>query len=89
MSFVRFVLGILVAIGVLLLAIPTVVMIDLVSGGTGLGLCPSGLGTCTTSVFTISELVVVVGLIGLVLVAAIAGCVRLLRMDRRRSMRVG
>ena len=89
MSFVRFLLGVLVAIGALLLAVPTMVLIDLVSGGTGLGLCPSGLGTCTTSVFTMAELVVIFGIAGLLVVAGIAGCVRLLRTDRQRSMDLG
>jgi len=79
MSFVRFLLGVLVAIGVLLLALPAAVLIDLVSGGSGLGLCPNGLGTCSTSVFTFSELIVVLGLAGVVVGGGIAWCVRTLR----------
>lgn len=79
MSFVRFLLGVLVATGVLLLALPAAVLIDLVSGGTGLGLCSNGLGTCSTSVFTISELVVVLGLAGILVGGGIAWCLRTLR----------
>jgi hypothetical protein len=90
MSFVRFALGVLIAIGVLVLAFPTIVLIDLVSGGTGLGMCPNGLGTCTTSVFTISELVVVFGLVGFIVAGGIAWCVRTLRRaDHSRSVHPG
>lgn len=90
MSFVRFLLGVLVAIGVLLLALPAAVLIDLVSGGSGLGICANGLGTCSTSVFTLSELVVVLGLTGMVVGGGIAWCVRALRKaEEQGSMGLG
>ncbi len=79
MAFIRFALGVLIAVTVLVLAIPAVVLVDLVSGGTGLGLCPDGLGTCTTSIFTIAELTVLLSIVLVVLGAGMALCVRLLR----------
>ena len=87
MSFVRFLLGVLVAVGVLLLALPAAVLVDLVSGGTGLGLCPNGLGACTTSVFTFAELVVVLGIAGILVGGGIAWCLRTMRRaDESTSM---
>jgi len=79
MSFVRFALGVLITIGVLVVALPAMVLLDLVAGGTGLGLCPTGLGTCSTSIYTISELVIVLGLILAVIGGGIALCARILR----------
>ena len=90
MAFLRVLLGVLIAMMVIVVAIPAVVLIDLVSGGTGLGLCPTGLGTCTTSAFTIAELLallaVALGLLG----AAAAVCARALRRSAaKRSMGLG
>ena len=87
MAFVRFVMGGLIALGVLVLAVPAVVLVDLASGGTGLGLCPSGLGTCSTSIYTVAELTVVLMLSLAVIATGIALCVRFLR--RRRTGSVG
>ncbi|MGI9642251.1 MAG: hypothetical protein ACR2N9_05665 [Acidimicrobiia bacterium] len=90
MSFVRFLLGVFVAIGVLLLALPAAVLIDLVSGGSGLGMCPNGLGTCSTSIFTFSELAVVLGVAAMVVGGGIAWCVRTLRRaEEQGSMTLG
>jgi hypothetical protein len=88
MALVRFALGVLIAMGVLVAALPTLVLIDLVSGGTGLGLCPTGLGTCSTSVYTVSELL---GLLALAMAAiggGIALCLRILR-NRRIARTIG
>jgi len=79
MSFVRFALGVLITTGVLVVALPAMVLLDLVSGGTGLGLCPSGLGTCSTSMYTMSELVIILGVILAVIGGGIALCARILR----------
>lgn len=79
MAAVRFVLGMLIAMTVVVVALPAVVLADLVSGGTGLGLCPDGLGRCTTSVFTSMELVIILGVTLAVLGSGIAVCLRILR----------
>jgi hypothetical protein len=78
MAFVRILLGALVAMLVVVVAIPAVALFDLVVGGTGLGLCPTGLGTCTTSVFTVMELLGILALAVAVIGAGIVGCLRLL-----------
>ncbi len=85
MAFLRFALGVLIALGVVVVLVPAVVLIDLVAGGTGLGLCPNGLGTCDTSVFTISELAMILGVATGVVGAGIAVCVRSLRALERRT----
>lgn len=79
MTLVRLVLGVLIATMVMVAALPAVVLVDLASGGTGLGLCPSGLATCTTTAFTVIELTVLLALVLGVLGAGVAFCLRLLR----------
>ena len=88
MTLVRIVLGILLALLVIVVAVPAAILVDLVSGGTGLGMCPEGLGVCTTGVFAGTELLVAMSLTIAVLAALIAGSVRLLRWlgKRRRSV---
>lgn len=86
MTLVRIVLGILLALLVMVVAVPGAILIDLVSGGTGMGLCTDGLGTCTTGVFAGAELLIIMSGIIAVLAALIAGSVRLLRwLGRRRQ----
>jgi hypothetical protein len=86
MTLVRIVLGILLALLVMVVAVPGAILIDLVSGGTGMGLCTDGLGTCTTGVFAGTELLIIMSGIIAVLAALIAGSVRLLRwLGRRRQ----
>lgn len=90
MAIVRFLLGVLIAIGALVVALPAIVLVDLMGGGTGLGLCPNGLGSCDTSTFTIAELVMILGLIGILIGGGIAWCLRTLRRaEQPPSMRVG
>jgi hypothetical protein len=85
MILVRIVLGVLLALLVVVIAVPGAILVDLVSGGTGLGLCTEGLGTCTTGVFAGAEFLVIMAGVIVVLVALIAGSVRLLRwLDKRK-----
>jgi len=88
MILVRIVLGILLALLVVVVAVPGAILVDLVSGGTGLGLCTEGLGTCTTGVFAGAELLLIMSAVIAVLAALIAGSVRLLRWlgNRRQSV---
>lgn len=83
MVLVRILLGALIAILAAVVALPAVVLFDLVGGGTGLGLCPTGLGTCSTSSFTLMELLgslaTAVALIG----AGVVGCLRVLARTSR------
>lgn len=78
MVFVRIMLGALVAMLVVVAAVPAMVLFDLVVGGTGLGLCPTGLGTCTTSPFVLLELLAALALVVGLLGAGVVGCFHLL-----------
>ncbi len=88
MTLARILLGILLALIAVVVAVPSVILVDLVSGGTGLGLCTEGLGTCTTGVFAGTELLVIMSLTLVVLAGLAAGVVRFLRWlgNRRRSV---
>ena len=79
MTLVRLVLGVLIASMVMVAALPAVVLVDLASGGTGLGLCPSGLATCSTTAFTVIELTLLLALVLGILGAGVAFCLRFLR----------
>ena len=83
MVVVRIVLGALIALLAVVIAVPAVVLMDLVFGGTGLGLCPDGLGACPTSMFTGMELLLVLLVAASVIGAGVAGCLRLLSKPRR------
>lgn len=85
MVVVKIALGALVALLAVVVAVPAVVLIDLVLGGTGLGLCPDGLGTCSTSMFSAMELLLVLLVIVSAIGAGVAGCLRLLSRPRRAS----
>ena len=82
---VRFLLGVLIAIGAIILALPAVVLVDLAAGGSGLGLCPDGLGACETSTFTIAELVILLGVACVVIGGGIAVCIRVLHRHERMN----
>lgn len=82
MTFVRIVLGALLGILGLVVAVPAIVLIDLVSGGTGLGLCPRGLGTCDTGAYAGAELLIILAGLIIVLGVGIAACMHLLRRSR-------
>ena len=83
MVVIRIVLGALVVLLAVVVAVPAATLIDLVLGGTGLGLCPGGLGTCSTSVFGAMELMLILLLIASAIGAGVVGCVRLLSRPRR------
>jgi len=72
-------MGALLGLLTVVLILPGVILIDLVSGGTGLGLCQDGLGSCSAGVYAGAELLMLAGGVMLVLGALIALCVRLLR----------
>ncbi|MEZ5176223.1 MAG: hypothetical protein R2823_08480 [Acidimicrobiia bacterium] len=83
---VRVVLGALIVLLAAVVVLPAVVLVDLVTGGSGLGLCPDGLGTCETSLFTLLELALVFGALAGGLGFGIAGCWRMLTRHRRRPV---
>lgn len=65
-----------VAIGI----VPILVLIDLLDGGTGYGLCPGGLELCDKPYSTGAELIVV---LSLALFVVLAGIRLLMRLARR------
>jgi hypothetical protein len=65
-----------VAIGI----VPILVLIDLLDGGTGYGLCPGGLEFCDKPYSTGAELIVI---LSLALFAVLAGIRLLMRLARR------
>jgi len=79
---------ILVRLGVLLLsaaavtiaAVPILVLIDLLNGGTGWGLCPAGLSECANPYTTAAEFALV---LILALMIAVVGIRLLMKLARR------
>ena len=82
MSAYRVIAIVLVGAMVLVAAVPIVVLVDLVGGGDGWGLCPGGLDACNMSYFDGFELV---ALITLVLFAFVFLLRIVQRLDRRRE----
>ena len=56
MTGIRIVVGIIIAGIVAVALVPMLVLLDLVAGGTGWGLCGGGTGACATSYFDGPEL---------------------------------
>ena len=56
MTAIRVVIGSLIAAIVAVTLLPMLVLLDLVGGGDGWGLCPGGLASCHTSYFSGPEL---------------------------------
>lgn len=67
----------LVAVGIAV--VPILVMIDLAAGGTGYGLCPSGIETCDRPFTTGPELLIILTLALSLVVVAIRILMRLAR----------
>lgn len=80
----RIVFGAFLAIAAAALAVPVLVLADLAGGGTGWGLCPDGLGTCSTSYFAGPELFLA---LFATLLVAIGGAALAARGIRRRRPR--
>jgi len=75
----RILLGALIAVAVATALIPMLVIGDLAGGGSGWGLCPEGIGTCSTSYFAGPELLAVLLIVLFATLAGIAVCVRWIR----------
>lgn len=75
--------AVVVAIVVVAL-VPLLVLLDLVGGGTGWGICPQGLDSCETSYFDGPELLALLSLGMLLLVAALRALINVRRMMLRR-----
>lgn len=78
--FVRFAVLVLVVVAIALGLVPILVLIDLLDGGTGWGLCPGGIEGCDKPYSTGAELIIILTL-GLFL--TVAGIRLLLKLARR------
>lgn len=86
--FIRLVILILSATAVGIAAIPVLVMIDLLRGGTGLGLCPNGLEACEKPYSTGAEFAVILTIALLLVVVSIRLLMKLARRLRDDSYQV-
>jgi len=77
--FIRLATFVLSAVAILIALVPILVLIDLLDGGTGWGLCPSGLQTCTNPYTTAAEFAVILTLGFLATVMGIRLLMRLAR----------
>lgn len=71
---------VLVVVAIAIGIVPVLVLIDLLDGGTGWGLCPGGIELCEKPYSTGPELIIILTL-GLFL--AVAGIRLLVRLSRR------
>lgn len=78
--FVRLGVFLLVVVAVAIGVVPILVLIDLLDGGTGFGLCPGGLEFCDKPYSTGAELMIV---LTLALFLTVWGIRLLLRLARR------
>ena len=75
----RILLGVLVVIVVAAAVAPLLVIADLAGSGTGWGLCPDGIGACSTSYFAGPELLAILLFVLFAALGGIAVCTRLIR----------
>ena len=78
--FVRLGVFLLVVLAVAIGVVPILVLIDLLDGGTGYGLCPGGLEFCDKPYSTGAELVIV---LTIALFLTVWGIRMLMRLSRR------
>ena len=83
----RILIAALVAAAIGVALVPLLVVLDIREGGSGWGLCSEGFEGCRTTYFAGFELVAGVLVAMFTILAAIAGCVRLLRWLNRRDAR--
>jgi hypothetical protein len=84
----RLVVLILVGAAIVIAAVPLLVLLSLVQGGTGFGLCPGGIGTCRNPYTAAPELTVALTAALLALVAAIRVAMRTARRIKQESYQV-
>lgn len=80
----RIIIGLLIAAAIGVAIVPLLILMDLGSGGTGWGLCLSGVGVCRTSYFSGFEFLVGLFVALFVILALIRVFVLLLRWVRKR-----
>ena len=87
-TFIRFARILLYGTAVLLAAVPLLVLIDLADGGTGYGLCPTGIQSCRNPYSAAPELSAILTLALIVVLAGVRVTTRAeRRLDERRDIR--
>lgn len=86
--FVRLAIFILVLVAIAIAVVPILVLIDLLDGGTGWGLCPGGLELCVRPYSAGPELIIILTLGLFLTVAAIRLLLRLARRLRDDTYQV-
>lgn len=84
----RLVIFILIGVALLIAVVPLLVLLSLVQGGTGFGLCPDGITTCRNPYTAAPELTAGLTLALLAVVAAIRVLMRAARRVRSEEYRV-
>jgi hypothetical protein len=75
-------------VAVLIAGIPLVVLVDLVRGGTGLGVCPDGIENCPRPFTAGGEMLIILVIALSIVIAAIRVLMRLARMQRDREQQL-
>lgn len=88
MWFVRVAIVILVLAAIGIAVVPILVMVDLLGGGTGWGLCPAGLESCDNPYTTPFELLIMLAVSLFVVTLAIRVVMKLARRLQAESFQV-
>lgn len=84
-ALLRLLVWILIAAAILIAVVPLLVLLSLVQGGSGFGLCPNGIGSCRNPYTAAPELSATLTIGLLVVVAAIRILMRTARKMRSES----
>ncbi len=88
MWFVRVAIILLVVAAIAIAVVPILVMVDLLGGGTGWGLCPGGLESCDNPYTTPFELLLILVVALFLVTLAIRMVMRLARRLQAESFQV-
>ncbi len=75
------------AIGVVIAALPLLILIDLAGGGTGYGVCPDGIESCPRPFSAGPELIILLVVALALVILAIRLLMRVARAEARRAQR--
>ncbi|MCB2222919.1 MAG: hypothetical protein KQH83_01995 [Actinobacteria bacterium] len=87
MTAIRVVIGALLTLIVAVTLLPMLVLLDLVGGGNGWGLCPDGIASCHASYFAGPELAVALTLVLFLLLFLLRLALHAQRIVERRKER--
>jgi len=82
---IRVLVLLLSVLAVAIATLPLVILVDLTSGGTGLGVCPDGIESCPRPFTAGAELAIILVIALGIVVAAIRVLMKLARAQQRRK----